>query len=138
MKYGNIIIEKGEYELLRNIISMENHFKDKTYRTSIQILREELKRVEIRAYSKMPADVVRLNSRVTIRTPWNVERSYQVVTPMYSDLKNNKISILAPMGLALFGYAKGDKINWEFPMGMNTIEILSVEQCNEPIKAEGL
>ena len=136
MKYGTIIVEKKEHELLKNIISMKNHFRDNSSRNSIEILLKELKNAEIRPNKKMPKDVVRFNSTVTIRTPWNVERSYQVVTPNRSDLKTNRISILAPMGLALFGYAEGDKINWEFPMGENIIEILHVEQCAEAVKIE--
>lgn len=138
MKYGTIIIEKREHELLKSIISMKDDFRDLNHRKSIAILVEELKHAEIRPNSKMPLDVVRFNSTVTIKTPWNVERSYQVVSPTLSDLKNNKISILAPMGLALFGYAEGDEINWEFPMGQNTIKILSVEQCEETLKVERL
>lgn len=138
MKYRSIIVERKEYEMLKNIISMKNHFKDNTSRKSIEILLDELKLAEIRSNKKMPEDVVRFNSTVTIKTPWNVERSYQIVIPTQSDLKRNKISILAPMGLALFGYAEGDEINWQFPMGQNTINILKVEQSIIPLKVERL
>jgi len=36
--------------------------------------------------------------------------------------------VLAPMGLALFGYAKDDEILWQFPSGLQAIKILKVEQ----------
>lgn len=50
------------------------------------------------------------------------------MTPDKSDIKLNKISILAPMGLALFGYAEQDEILWQFPAGVSAIKIKTVEQ----------
>lgn len=128
MKYGELIIEKKEYELLRRIMGMAKYYKDDNYRTSIEKLNEELKRAKIVRRKEMPDDVIRFNSTVTIRTMFNVEKSYQIVTPEKSDIKYNKISILAPMGLALFGYALGDDILWKFPAGESFIKILEVKQ----------
>lgn len=128
MKYGKIIIEKKEYELLKQIISLAHYYKDKSYRGSIEKLNEELQYAEIVPLQKMPKDIIRFNSTATIEIPGNIQKSYQVVTPDNSDLALNKISVLAPMGLALFGYAKGDEINWSFPSGPNTIKILDVAQ----------
>ena len=138
MKYGKLILEKKEYELLKRIISMAHYHRDKSYRTSIEKLNKELQAAKIVSDNKMPTNIIRFNSIVTIETPWNVKRSYQIVTPERSDLKENKISVLAPMGLALLGYAKGDKIEWQFPMGANTIEILDVVQINSSVKLEEL
>src|SRR5699024_6034559 len=119
MKYGKIIIEKKEHELLKRIISMSQYHKDETYRASIEKLNQELQYAEIVSEKKMPADIIRFNSTATIEIPGNIVKSYQVVTPEKSDLKQNKISILAPMGLALFGYAEGDEMSWNFPSGPN-------------------
>lgn len=128
MKYGEIIVEKKEHELLRRIITMAHYYKDETYKLSIEKLRNELGRARIVSNKKMPEDVVRFNSMVTIQTPFNVQKSYQVVTPEKSNIQENRISVLAPMGLALFGYAKGDEILWQFPSGESAIKILEVEQ----------
>ena len=76
----------------------------------------------------MPEDVVRFHSIVTIKNPDDKVKSYEIVTPEKSDLANNKISVLAPLGLALFGYAKDDEIMWQFPVGMQAIKIIDVEQ----------
>lgn len=138
MKYTQIIIEKKEFELLRNLISTESYYKDKTYKSSLHKLKKELEDVKILPDNKMPVDVIRINSNVTIETPWNVQRTYQIVVPEQSDIRNNKISVLAPMGLALFGYAQGDEVEWEFPMGIKTIKILEVEQSNTTFKLEAL
>ena len=138
MKYGEIIVEKKEYELLKQIISMAHYYRDKSYRASIEKLNKELQIAKIMSAATIPDDIIRFNSIVTIDTPGNVKRTYQVVVPEKSDLKENKISILAPMGLALFGYAKDDEIEWQFPLGANTIKILDVLQPVPSTKVEKL
>jgi regulator of nucleoside diphosphate kinase len=40
------------------------------------------------------------------------------------------------MGLALFGYAQGDKVEWEFPTGKNAIDIIKVEQMVREMKMQ--
>ncbi|MBZ9630818.1 GreA/GreB family elongation factor [Salegentibacter sp. LM13S] len=136
MKYDVIIIEKVEYELLKRIVSMAQYYKDSTYRASIEKLKNELDFAKIVSEKNMPEDVVRFNSKVEIATPFGVNRTYQIVTPDHSNIKENKISILAPMGLALFGYAQGDKVEWEFPTGKNSINIIKVEQKEREMKMQ--
>lgn len=132
MKYGKIIIEKKEYELLKQIISMSQYHNDKTYRASIEKLHNELDLAQIVSSKKMPDDVIRFDSIVTIEIPGNIQRTYEIVTPEKKDLKSNKISVLAPMGLALFGYAQGDEVEWQFPKGLSHIKILEVVQPFAP------
>jgi regulator of nucleoside diphosphate kinase len=138
MKYSHIIIEKKEFELLKNLISTESYYKDKAYKSSLNKLKKELEDVKIVDNNQMPEDVIRINSLVTIQSPWNVTRTYQIVVPEQSDIRNNKISVVAPMGLALIGYAQGDEVEWEFPMGTKTIQILEVEQTGKTLKLEEL
>ena len=56
--------------------------------------------------------------------------------PGKSDIALNMLSILTPMGLALYGYAEGDQVVWEFPSGINTIKIIKVEQVQ--LVSEGM
>lgn len=123
-----IIIEKREYEMLRQIISNAGHNVDKTYKSSIEKLANELKSATIMDKESMPEEIVRFNSIVTVQMPFGDPKSFQIVTPEKSDISQNRLSILAPMGLALFGYAVSDEIMWQFPSGMNAIKILNVEQ----------
>lgn len=128
MKYGELIIEKKEYEFLKQIMSLAKYYKDNTYKLSIHKLSEELTSAKVVKDNKMPADIIRFNSTVTIKIPSGIEKTYQIVTPDKSDIKNEKISILAPMGLALFGYAEGDEVLWQFPVGESAFKIIKVEQ----------
>ena len=128
MKYETLIIENKEYDQLKQIISSAQNKIDQTYKASIEKLLNELKHAQFLNIKKMPIDVVRFNSVVTIRDPYRNIRSYEIVKPERSNIAENKISVLAPMGLALFGYAKDDEILWQFPSGLQAIKILKVEQ----------
>ncbi len=130
MKYNVIIIDEKELEQLKQIVSRAQNSKDEIFKTSVQKLYEELKSAKILKSDQVPDDVVRFNSVVTIKTPFANAMKYQIVTPEKSDISQNKLSILSPMGLALLGYAVDDEVLWQFPSGMNTIKILKVEQNN--------
>ena len=55
--------------------------------------------------------------------------------PNDSDVENDKVSILTPMGAAVIGYAEGDPLVWEFPSGERQLTIEKVEQEKEFINA---
>ncbi len=128
MKYGGLIISNEEYDTLIHIIGMSQNRKDETYLSSIAKLLAELKLAQRKDVAEIPEDVVRFNSFVTVELPDGRCRDFQIVAPDKSDVATNKISILAPMGLALFGYAAGDKLLWQFPSGMQSIKIIKVAQ----------
>ncbi|SDX69202.1 GreA/GreB family elongation factor [Flavobacterium degerlachei] len=128
MKYGNLILCKDEYNSLMRAISISTNNGDKTYKSSLDKLRVELKSARMVDHDDVPKDVIRFNSFVTIYTSFNVERCYQIVVPEKSNIQQNRISILSPMGLALLGYANGDSIMWQFPSGVNEIKIIGVAQ----------
>jgi len=128
MKYGKVVVDKKELDVLKNLFSTIHNEKDKTYRLSFEKLMEEIKKAKVLDSNNMPLDVIRLNSVVTIKTDFGGEKKFQLVIPTKSDLSQNKLSVMAPMGLALFGYAENDEVKWEFPSGLNTIKITKVEQ----------
>lgn len=128
MKYDKLLIEKKEHELLKRILAMSKYHKDPSYKASISKLKEELETAKIISEKDMPDDVIRFNSMVTIQTPFGPEKTYQLVTPDKSNVAESKISILAPMGSALIGYAKGDEVMWQFPSGLNSIKIVDVQK----------
>ncbi len=135
MKYEKIVVEKKEYETLKDLIASSHNMKDLTYKASVEKLLSELKNAKIVNSSSMPDDVVRFNSVVTIKDPYDKIRCFEIVKPEKSDLKTNKISVLAPMGLALYGYAKDDEVMWQFPVGILGLKIIDVQQTHD-IKKE--
>lgn len=133
MKHGSLVIEKKEYVLLKRLMNLSGYYKDKTLRTSVMKLVGEMESARICDESDMPEDVIRFNTTVTIVSEGGWHRKFKLVMPMDSDVKNNKISILTPMGAAVIGYCEGDTLIWEFPSGEQKLTIEKVEQANEHI-----
>src|SRR6218665_121610 len=134
MTNNKLVVDRKEYERLMGILSDPQQQADKTYRQSIDKLSQELRSAAFAEAENMPEKVVRFNSLVTIETPFTSPKTYQLVAPDKSDISNNKISVAAPMGLALFGYAEADELLWQFPSGLHTIKILKVQQPLAAVK----
>lgn len=131
MKYGSLVIEKKEYVLLKRLMKLSGYYQDDMLRTSVMKLLGEMESARICDETKMPADVIRFNSKITITSKNGWQRKFKLVMPSESDVKNDKISILTPMGAAVIGYAEGDPLVWEFPSGEQQLTIEKVEQENE-------
>nr|WP_293299842.1 GreA/GreB family elongation factor [Allomuricauda sp.] len=133
MKYGSLVIEKKEYVLLKRLMNVSGYYKDTTLKSSVQKLVGELETAKILDEANMPDDVIRFNTTVTILSETGWHKRFKLVVPSRSDVRNNHISILTPMGAAVMGYAKGDSLVWEFPSGNQKLIIENVEQENESI-----
>ncbi|UGU14416.1 GreA/GreB family elongation factor [Sinomicrobium kalidii] len=128
MKYTNLIIEKREYVLLKQLIQLSGYYGDTVFRNSIKHLHKELLSARICDEEEMPHDVIRFNSYVSIASGDGWSKRFQLVLPNDSDISKNKISILTPMGAAVMGYAARDTLVWEFPAGSRSLTIVAVEQ----------
>ncbi|HZW62645.1 MAG TPA: GreA/GreB family elongation factor [Flavobacteriaceae bacterium] len=128
MKYGSLILEKKEYVYIKRLLNVSGYVGDYEVQKSLAKFSDELKTAHILDEEEMPDDVVRLNSTVKVTSDGTWEKTIQIVKPADKDVKSNKISILTPMGAALFGYAENDKVHWDFPKGTQEIQILRVTQ----------
>ncbi len=128
MKYGRLVVERREYDKVKQILASAEYLNDEEQKTAIRKLQNELKAAELKPELEMPSDVVRLNSTVIFRMPEMSLKRFKIVAPEESDVSQKRLSLLSPMGLALFGYAQGDEVEWQFPSGMRTISIIEVEQ----------
>ncbi|OMQ10472.1 GreA/GreB family elongation factor [[Flexibacter] sp. ATCC 35103] len=127
MKHNELIIEENEFELLKKIINSPQKKTDNVYKQSVRRLENELKSAKILKNEEMPADIVRINSSITVKIEPNLIRDFKIVFPEKSNITQNKLSILSPMALALYGYSVNDEISWQFPSGINKIKILKVQ-----------
>lgn len=83
-----------------------------------EALEGELARAVIMTSEEIPPTVVTMNSRVCFRDEDTGEESeVQLVYPRDADVAQNKISILAPVGIALLGQVAGDTIRRRMPSG---------------------
>jgi len=128
MKYGNLMLEKREYVYLKRILNISGYTGDFETQKSLKRLLEELKTAQIVDNEELPKDIIRLNSKVSIESENGWSKTIQIVIPSDRDLKNDKISVLTPMGAALIGYAQSDAIIWDFPKGLQQLKIVAIEQ----------
>lgn len=105
-------------------LSSNSHKFDDMYKKHIYDLEMELKNAVIVEPKDIPSDVVTMNSKFRIKDlETNEETVYTLVFPFDADLEQNKLSILAPIGVALIGYKLGDIIEWDAPAGKKRIKI---------------
>ena len=77
------------------------------------MLLEEIERAELHGTEDMPEGHVRLNSYVTFIDERSKQvREVQLVLPADADIAEGRISILTPIGAALYGLADGACISW--------------------------
>lgn len=122
MSNTQLIIQQKELDLLNtHLLHSDLSEYNKTK------LLEELRSARI--VEQLPEDVVGLKSVVEIRDKVSGQKfTFQIVLPAEANVRNNKISVFAPIGIALLGYRTGTKIQWEMPSGIRAFLILSVRQ----------
>ena len=77
------------------------------------MLLEEIERAELHDPESMPPNHARLNSHVQFLDEKTAQvRDVQLVLPSDATIAEGRISILTPMGAALYGLADGACINW--------------------------
>ena len=135
MKHKCIIVEKSEYYRILALIE-KSQFTDPVSQRCLDYLHRELKLATIKNEVDMPNNIVRLNSMVSVETPYGSKTGLQLVAPNERNIAQDKISILSPMGSALFGYAKGDEIKWIFPKGEGKIKIIDVQNAPKNISSK--
>ncbi len=96
------------------------------------MLLEEIERAELHDPETMPEGHVRLSSMVTFVDERTHEaREVKLVLPGEANIAEGRISILTPMGAALYGLAAGHCIDWPDLSGnRRPIRIVRVEQAS--------
>ncbi len=114
--------ENSEYDAAQNELAiMEARIKD---------IEETLKNVVILDQSKISKDIVSIGSKVTIKDlnfPDEEPETYILVGMTESNPSENKISDQSPVGKALLGKKKGEKVLVDAPGGEFEYEILDIE-----------
>jgi regulator of nucleoside diphosphate kinase len=97
------------------------------------MLLEEIERAELHEPETMPAGHARLESYVTfVDEKTQQGREVQLVLPADADIGSGRVSILTPMGAALYGLAAGYLIDWPNLSGdyrpLRVIRVLQPDQ----------
>jgi transcription elongation factor GreA len=77
--------------------------------------------------SEGPADEVRLGSVVKLKDQAGKKIEYRIVGPVEADPGNHRISYQSPVGQALVGHSKGNKVKVTTPAGAASYTIVDVK-----------
>jgi regulator of nucleoside diphosphate kinase len=120
-----VIMQEEDYQLLRPLMAKSAASDDE------MSLAAELGRAIVVKKDAFPKHAIRLNSRVEISDEeTGLTRSLYIVMPANANIKENKVSILSPIGAALFGFRKGETVQWKVPAGLKKFRINDVQNEN--------
>ena len=123
---NQIVLAKNDYNIIMSYLK-NGFYKTSFDKQNAEELKSELKKAKLIHQDDLPADVVRLNSLVTIKEEKeNKQMQLTLVTPEKADIKQKRISVLSPIGTALLGFKKGQRISWKVPAGKKVFTILDV------------
>ncbi|HTI95458.1 MAG TPA: nucleoside diphosphate kinase regulator [Rudaea sp.] len=126
MAKRKIYITERDRQRLEDIIAAFDEV-DHRDRGDIDALAAELRRAETMSAKDIPANVVTMNSRVVLHDLGSgEEKTYTLVFPRNANVDTGAISVLAPVGTAILGYAAGDEIEWRVPSGTRRFRIEEV------------
>jgi len=96
-------------------------------RKDLEALAGELKIAKVVPSAEVPHDVVTMNSRIRLcDADTGEEMVYTVVFPQDANVDTGAISVLAPVGTAILGYAVGDVVEWPVPSGIRRLRIAEI------------
>ena len=128
------VFSEKDFQTIHDLIKNQSAIQQTK---EIRFLAEELKRARVVKDNKIGADVVRLNSFVQVQDQGNNNvMDFHIVLPSQANLNEKKISILAPLGIALIGFKKGQVVEWQMPAGKKSLKIVEVENSDNLVKVK--
>ena len=126
MSKRQIYITEFDMKRLKLLIASINRFKGRD-KDLVKELEEELNRGKVVPSREIPQDFITMNSRIHLKDMDSGEEIiYTLVFPGNADINQGKISILAPIGMALIGYHVGDTIAWKVPAGLRRLKVKEI------------
>ncbi len=126
-KKQQLILLRNEYELLKKYVQSRIDTVNAEQAIAAQ-LKAELEEAKVLENDEAaPDDVVRLHTKVCVEElPSRRKFHFRLTAPADANIKLQKLSIYAPLGIALMGYRKGQQVKWKMPSGEKTFEIVEV------------
>ena len=128
-----ICVSNREIGRVRQLVDAALHIHGGVTREYTQLLSRELQQAIVLPPSRLSPDVVTLRAKVAV-TDMESGRSMAVrlVLPDQAGSDADQISILSPLGMALFGYKAGDCIEWGPVHRLIRVRIDSVKSRRRP------
>lgn len=124
---NQVILLKKDFNVLNEYVK-NLHGMQVNEKENFMKLSQELGKARLVNDDELPSDIVRIDSKVVIRDIENKrDMTITIVMPQNADIKQKRVSVLAPIGTALIGFRKGQKVSWQVPAGTKTFTIMDVD-----------
>jgi regulator of nucleoside diphosphate kinase len=129
-----IVITAADFDRLRSLLDSPRYRS--TQAPLLTALREELERGRVVRPDAVPKGVVTMHSRVRVRDLKAREsETYTLVYPDQADLNEHKLSVLAPLGMALLGTTVRQIVTFDAPAGPQRLQVEKIlyqpEACGD-------
>lgn len=122
MNGASLVVNRMDYSRLAELLQTAYiGARDRPY---LQALKEELAGSRRIPPGRVPKGVVTMRSRVRVRELDNDEvETFTLVYPEEANLDEGKLSVLCPLGSAVFGARVGDVVTRRVPGGVLSVRI---------------
>lgn len=128
------ILSEKDFQIIHDLIKNQSAIQQTK---EIRYLAEELKKARIVKNNKIGSDIVQLNSVVQVEDQESHKiMDFKIVLPSEANLKEKKVSVLAPIGIALLGFKKDQILEWQMPAGKKTMKIIDVVNVPAMVKTK--
>ncbi len=115
---------KKDFNTLETLLNNQNTsipFKER------KLLSKELSKMKILEDADLPEDVVKLNSKVTVMDEEKqITTVFKITLPSQANMQEKKVSVLAPISIALLGVGKDQIVEWNMPGGIKKLKVIEV------------
>ena len=126
MSSKSIQITELDLARLQKLVESAN-YTELRGRDYLACLRAELERARVVAPEAVPEAVITMNSTaVLVDVDTRQEETYTLVFPEHADPDRGRISVLAPIGMAMLGYQVGDTFEWPVPDGVRRLKVKKI------------
>ena len=117
-----ILITQADFDQIQGLVESPRYRS--THAASLLALRDELDRGRVVAADAVPEGVVTMRSQVRVRDAKDDEsETYTLVYPDEADINEGKLSVLAPLGIALLGAKVGQVVKFDAPAGPRRLKV---------------
>lgn len=118
------VLTMTDYTILRKLVK---NAKDTANIREIALLTQELDRAVVNEDDVLDESVIRINSYAVIEDINSRQQmKIQIVMPSKSNIKEGKVSVLAPLSVAVIGFKENDQVDWLLPSGNKVLKIITV------------
>jgi regulator of nucleoside diphosphate kinase len=117
-----VVLTAADFDKLQGLVDSPRYRV--THAALLMLLKHELDRGKVVPPDAVPRGVVTMHTQVRVRDlKLDETETYTLVYPDESDIIEGRLSVLAPLGIALLGTTLGSVVKFEAPAGLRRLKV---------------